>query len=52
MFGNYIYLILEYAPQGDVLEYILNNGSLDEVAAAKVNESIVYFFFQIVVSFI
>ncbi|EXX60887.1 kinase-like protein [Rhizophagus irregularis] len=36
VFGNYIYLILEYAPQGDVLEYILNNGSLDEVAAAKI----------------
>jgi hypothetical protein len=45
VFGNYIYITLEYAPKGDVLEYILDNGALGEVAAAKVNESIIYFSF-------
>ena len=36
VFGKYIYIILEYASGGDVLEYILNNGAFDEVTTAKV----------------
>ncbi|GBB99730.1 hypothetical protein RclHR1_03610006 [Rhizophagus clarus] len=36
VFGNYIYIILEYAQKGDILEYILDHGALDEVAAAKI----------------
>ncbi|RIA92657.1 kinase-like domain-containing protein [Glomus cerebriforme] len=35
VFGDYIYIILEYASRGDVLEYILNNGACDEVNTAR-----------------
>ncbi|CAI2186973.1 14708_t:CDS:2, partial [Funneliformis geosporum] len=41
MTEDYIYIVLEYAPGGDMLDHVLNHGAFDEVSTAKIISQLV-----------